>query len=160
MTWHCLRDLTFPWQPYFDKYVFQNFHFSYWKINEKLFCSIFYVFRSLYGVFISFNYFWADFGDFLTYYLPSKSRCDSFNILEVTGGGGGGNRRRLKKTCLNRFYSFDDVPSFRNSRNSRSVPLKYCKAFLVFLGIFEVFVISSSILDILFISLIMKPSLN
>ena len=26
ITYHCPRDLTFPWQPYFERHVFQNFN--------------------------------------------------------------------------------------------------------------------------------------
>ena len=63
MTYHCPRDSTFPWQPYFDRHVFrQNFNFSYFKIKQKLSCSIFKAFRSFYVVFIHFSYFWPDFG--------------------------------------------------------------------------------------------------
>ena len=45
-------------------HVFQHFRFSYFSIEQKLFFSIFKVFRSFSGVFIRFNYFWAEFGRF------------------------------------------------------------------------------------------------
>ena len=35
MTYHCPRDLVFPWQPYFDRHVFNL------KIKQKLSYSIF-----------------------------------------------------------------------------------------------------------------------
>ena len=31
MTCHSPRDLTFPWQPCFDRYAFSNFNFPYFK---------------------------------------------------------------------------------------------------------------------------------
>ena len=59
-------DLTFPWQSYFDKHVFQNFDFPHFKIQQKLSSSNFLnVFRSFYGVSIPFNYFRIDIGQFL-----------------------------------------------------------------------------------------------
>ena len=41
MTYGSPHDLTIPWQPYFDKHVFQNFDFTYFKIKQKLSSSIF-----------------------------------------------------------------------------------------------------------------------
>ena len=34
MTYNSPRDLTFLWQPYFDKHVFQNFDLPYCKLNK------------------------------------------------------------------------------------------------------------------------------
>ena len=36
MSCHCPGDLTFPWQPYFGRNVFQNFKMSYFKIESLL----------------------------------------------------------------------------------------------------------------------------
>ena len=58
MTCHCPLDLTFPWQPYFDRHVFSKFQFLLFKKLNKSFLVAF--FKSLdpfYGVFICFNYF-------------------------------------------------------------------------------------------------------
>ena len=41
MTCYCPGSLTFQWQPYFDRLVFQNFDFFYFKVKQKLSCSIF-----------------------------------------------------------------------------------------------------------------------
>ena len=70
ITCPCPRDLTFPWQPYFDWHVFQNFKFSNFKIKQKLSGK---VFRKTYGVFICFNCFWADFGRFFEVLDKSRS---------------------------------------------------------------------------------------
>ena len=40
MTCDCLRDLTIPWQPYFDNYTFPNFNLSCFKKNQNLPCNI------------------------------------------------------------------------------------------------------------------------
>ena len=45
-------DLTFPWQPYFDKHVFQNFDFTYFKIKQKLSSSIFFLDRFMVFLFV------------------------------------------------------------------------------------------------------------
>ena len=45
---HCPRDLTFPWEPCFDKHVFSKLQFPYFKIKQRLSCSIFKVLRSFY----------------------------------------------------------------------------------------------------------------
>ena len=105
-TFYCPRESTFPWQPYFDRHVFQNVDFSYFKLNNSiLVVDHLEISRSFYGVFIPFNYFSADFGRIFfrfwkkstnsrwwtkmaatqtfsdVRYLPSKSPCHSFYIL-------------------------------------------------------------------------------
>ena len=37
MTGDCPRDLTYPWQPYFDGHVFQNLNLSYFENVRKAF---------------------------------------------------------------------------------------------------------------------------
>ena len=34
MASYCALDLTFPWQPYFDRHVFQNFDFPCFKFKN------------------------------------------------------------------------------------------------------------------------------
>ena len=41
MKCYCPRDLTFPWQPYFNRRIFQNCNFPYFKIKQQLSCSVF-----------------------------------------------------------------------------------------------------------------------
>ena len=41
MTCHCPHDLTFPWQPYFDRHFFQNSISTYFQIERKPSCCIF-----------------------------------------------------------------------------------------------------------------------
>ena len=42
MTNHCPRDLTFPWQPYFDRHVFAKFQFLLFKKLSKGFLVTFF----------------------------------------------------------------------------------------------------------------------
>ena len=37
MTGHYPRDFTFPWQPYFERHVFQTFNFSHYKKLKQSF---------------------------------------------------------------------------------------------------------------------------
>ena len=62
MTCDCPSDLTFPWQPYFDRHVFFNISISLsLKIKQKLSCGILWVFTSFYDVFIRYNCLWSQF---------------------------------------------------------------------------------------------------
>ena len=115
MTCHCPRSLTFPWQPYFDRHVFQNFEFSY-LIHFMVFLLVLIIFEPILDGFLRIwrnpeiqdgGPRWPPFGNdcaivtscdvitscgrqrrhFQTYYLPYKSRCHSFYILGVMEGG-------------------------------------------------------------------------
>ena len=92
MTCHCPRDLTFSWQPYFDRHVFQKFRFLLLKQNilKKLSCSIF--FKSL-GRFMVFLFvllllsrFWTVFGGFgqiQKFKMADQGGCHSEMIMQL-----------------------------------------------------------------------------